>query len=321
MLQKAADKVREEKRSSSLGGLAEFLHIWETQRRGYSRILTKGEGQQVQLKMACLDAGVVSEPVFANAHSVICMSGTLHPLEMYRDVLAAPKDTTLLALENPFPKENKLNLAITDVSTKFTSRNEKTFERMRKHITRILEAVQGNIIVFFPSYKLMNTIGQEIAFNTTKPVIIEQQHASHQERTEQLKSFKNHANLAGSAFFAVSAGSFGEGVDLPGNLLSAVIVVGVPLKKPTLEQEQIINFYQSKYGKGWDYGYLIPAFNTAVQNAGRCIRTETDKGVVVYMDTRYGGQFSRFFQEGAPIVATDNYVERINDFFSNKQPL
>jgi DNA excision repair protein ERCC-2 len=114
---------------------------------------------------------------------------------------------------------------------------------------------------------------------------------------------------------AVAGGSFGEGIDLPGDYLKCVVVVGLPLGRPNLETKHLIEYYNEKYGKGWDYGYILPAITKVFQNAGRCIRSETDKGVVIYMDERYGWpSYARCFPEDEVEVAED-LVGEVKAFF------
>lgn len=86
---------------------------------------------------------------------------------------------------------------------------------------------------------------------------------------------------------AVSSGSFSEGVDFPDGMLKGVVIVGLPLQRPDLETECLIKHYDRKFGRGWDYGYVYPAMNRAMQSAGRCIRSEKDRGAVVFLDMRY----------------------------------
>ena len=101
-------------------------------------------------------------------------------------------------------------------------------------------------------------------------------------------------------------GSFSEGVDLPGDLLNGVIAVGVPLGKPDLQTKEMIGYFDKKFSRGWEYGYLYPAMSKCFQSAGRCIRSEKDKGVVIFLDERFAWQnyFCCFPKEGL-IVTKD----------------
>ena len=87
--------------------------------------------------------------------------------------------------------------------------------------------------------------------------------------------------------FAVQGGSFSEGVDYAGEAVIGAFVVGPPLPSYDLEREQMREYYQRQYGAGFDYAYVIPAMAKAVQAAGRVIRSETDRGLIVMMDSRF----------------------------------
>ena len=111
------------------------------------------------------------------------------------------------------------------------------------------------------------------------------------------------------------AGSFSEGVDLPGDLLKCVIVVGVPLGKPDLETEELIAYYDKKFGKGWNYGYMMPAMTRVIQSAGRCIRTENDRGVIIFLDERFAWQnYYNLFPKDWDIKITGLY-EKIRKYY------
>ena len=87
--------------------------------------------------------------------------------------------------------------------------------------------------------------------------------------------------------FSVLGGIYSEGIDLVGDRLIGSIIVGVGLVKPTDESEVLRAYYDTKYEQGTEYAYVYPGFNRVLQAAGRVIRTETDRGVVVFLDERY----------------------------------
>jgi len=139
---------------------------------------------------------------------------------------------------------------------------------------------------------------------------------SKQEKKELLEDFKKNKK-DGAVLLAVAAGSYGESIDLPGDLLKAVVVVGLPLQRPDLETKELINYYDMKFSKGWDYGYLFPAFNKCLQNAGRCIRSKDDRGIIVFLDERYSWRnYARCFPQDMEIKVTERYKEIIEYFFS-----
>ena len=82
-------------------------------------------------------------------------------------------------------------------------------------------------------------------------------------------------------------GIFGEGIDLVGKRLMGAAVVGVGLPGISLERELIKEYFTNALGAGFEYAYLYPGINRVLQAAGRVIRTENDRGVVLLIDQRY----------------------------------
>jgi len=69
--------------------------------------------------------------------------------------------------------------------------------------------------------------------------------------------------------------------------------------------------------KGWDYGYVGPAFSKCLQSAGRCIRSEEDRGIVVFLDERYTWQnYFKHFPRDMQIEVSKDYMMRVTEFFS-----
>jgi DNA excision repair protein ERCC-2 len=152
-----------------------------------------------------------------------------------------------------------------------------------------------------------------------KTTMLEHSRMTKEEKAELLKQFKSYEKT-GAVLLGTSTGSFGEGIDLPGDLLKCVVVVGLPLDQPDLETKELIKYYDMKFGRGWDYGYIFPAFNRCLQNAGRCIRSETDKGVVVFLDQRFiWPMYKRCFPPDSDITVTKHYKEMIEEFFEPTQ--
>ena len=135
------------------------------------------------------------------------------------------------------------------------------------------------------------------------------------EKQEMLEKYKEYADTGAVLLGAVS-GSFSEGIDLPGDFLKCVIVIGIPLSVPDLETNKLIEYYDEKFKKGWDYGYSLPAMSRCLQGAGRCIRTETDKGVIIFLDRRFTwGNYHKVFPKDMNLKITQLYIDRIKEFF------
>ncbi len=312
--------VLEQQKRSSIGNVGEFLMRWLGPDEGFARIISRKESQRgasLTLSYRCLDPSLVTEDVIKKTHSTILMSGTLTPTSMFRDLLRFPKNTTEKEYASPFDKKNRLAIIVPKTTTKFSDRSEQQYKDISKQCLEIVEAVPGNVAVFFPSYFVLNAVHPYLSTATTKTVFTEAAGLSKQDREGMLEAFKQYKD-SGAVLLGVSAGSFGEGIDLPGDLLKAVVVVGVPLSKPDLETQELIRYYDLKFRRGWDYGYVLPAITKVLQNAGRCIRSETDRGVIVFLDERYAQpRYLSTFPKSWNLKIKMECRQDIEEFFEN----
>lgn len=330
------DEIRKEHKRSYIAGIAEMMYHWYKDKNNieyddpdreekwekaficYIRIDPKNN--DVIIRSKCLDPGIITGEIINETHTTILMSGTLLPIEMYRDILDLKKEKTIVKeLPCPFPPANKLSLIVPETSTKYTERSDDQFKKIATITVNIANSIDGNVAIFFPSYYIKNQIEKYFFKMYKNKIFSETQFMESEERHELIEDFKKN-NEDGSILMAVASGSYGEGIDLPGNLLKGVIVVGLPLGKPDLETKELINYYDKKFRKGWDYGYLFPAFNKTLQNAGRCIRTHDDKGIIVYLDERYEWRnYYRCFPKDLKIKITKNFRKEIKEFFDNHE--
>lgn len=288
-LHSIAEEILETKKRSFSASIANFLDAWTGPDNGFTRIVSRGLTKLgkpfIAVSYKCLDPSIPLKEIAASARNVIAMSGTLTPTDMYKDLLGFDK-AVCAEYESPFPKENRLNLIVPQTSTKFTARSAYMYESIARKCAEIANAIPGNSVIFFPSYKIMEEVYSTFQSLYSRTIFLEQPELGKDEKAEMLDSFKSYKDV-GAVLLAVSAGSFGEGIDLMGDFLKGVVIVGMPLTRPDLETEELIKYYDLKYAKGWDYGYIMPAIITTMQNAGRCIRSETDRGVIVFLDERY----------------------------------
>ena len=295
-----------------------FLESWLGEEEGYTRILGKmfnKKGQlYVNLSYQCLDPSLIIEPI-AKESTIIALSGTLAPVEMYQDLLGL--DNSLTAdIPSPFPQENILNLVVPDTSTKYTLRNEQMYRKISNYCSKITNLIPGNSIVFFPSYQLRDSVNKFFQEQSHKTIFLEQSKMTKNDREELLNKFKDYKDQ-GAVLLGVSSGSFSEGIDLKGDLLKCVIVAGLPLSVPDLKTKSLIEYYNIKFERGWDYGYIFPAIIKTLQSAGRCIRSETDRGVIVFLDERFAWtNYRRCFPQEMNIEITTLPEIKIKEFFS-----
>jgi DNA excision repair protein ERCC-2 len=314
ILEKATETVHEKQRRSYISGINQFLIVWQSPDEGATRIISK-DYDSTTIKYACLDPGIITTKIFDTIHNATIMSGTLRPTHMYADLLGL-KDPYQKSYTNPFPKENSLELIVPITTTKFDRRNEDEYRAIADQCIHFLNKLNGNTAIFFPSYAIQNSVYKYMYDRTEDIFIREEPRMRKEEKSAIIDKFKQ-SSLQRKVLLGTSSGSFGEGIDFPGHLLTAVIVIGLPLLKPTLEVQKTIDYYNTKFKKGWDYGYFYPSFNKTFQNAGRCIRTETDRGIIIYLDERFAEQrYIKYFEGRNYIISKNPDIEI--EAFQNK---
>jgi len=314
-LELAADEIRKKQRRSYLGGIFSFLDAWQGDDQGFTRIISEKRskyGPMIVLSYACLDPSIISKNIFNQVNCGLIMSGTLKPTSMYKDILGIDKGIGK-EYSSPFPVENKLSLVLPLTTTKYTLRSEEMFQKIAQKCTHLASLIPGNVAFFFPSYNLRDKVGSFIT--SEKELFWEKNNFTKEEKEVFLNKFKS-VKEEGGVLLGVTGANFAEGVDFPGDILNGVVVVGLPLAKPNLKTKEVIKYYDQKFARGWDYGYTFPAMNKCLQSAGRCIRSEEDKGAVIFLDERFAWQryFCCFPREG--LIVSKDYENLLKKFFT-----
>ncbi len=290
-----------DKTRSQIARVSQFVSKLSNSNEGYVMIGKKSDNG-FKISKKCLDPSNEIGKVIRKSYATIAMSGTLRPLEMYKDVLGFPENTQIREYKSDFPMENRMILIVKGVTTKYKYRNPEMFKKIGERISDVANNSEGNVGVFFPSYELLNQIQPFI--NTMRKQYIQKRRSTPKEIETLVNTFKRDPY---GMLLAVAGGSLSEGIDFPGREMTTAIVVGIPLAEMDLEIKAQIDYYDKKFGKGWQYGYIYPSIIKTLQAAGRCIRKETDKGVIVLMDERYTwSNFSKALpKEHRYIITTD----------------
>lgn len=213
-------------------------------------------------------------------------SATLTPMEHYAALLGADGEADArLRLESPFPRKN-LCVVRMPVAVGMKDR-ERTLNAVCQVIHAMAEAKPGNYLACFPSYAYMTQAFRR--YRLLWPygdVICQDNSMSERARTEFIERFRP-APMDSLVAFIVLGGVFAEGVDLPDDRLSGAAIVSTGIPQLSFERELLREQLDDGDGEGYDAAYVYPGLRRVLQAAGRVIRTETDRGVVLLMDTRY----------------------------------
>lgn len=242
------------------------------------------------VKITCCDASGMLRECYDEYQQVVAFSATLKPFEYYARLSGLDPETLRTAeFQSPFPRQHRKLLIIPQVSTKYSER-ERNYPRIAEAISRIAALKEGNYFAFFPSFEFLErTLG---CLGPPEGYTILKQRR--EMKAHEIQAILDHLRegAAPTIVFAVQGGVFSEGVDYPGRMIIGAFVVGPPLPSFDLERERMREYYDQHYdGAGFEYAYAFPAMAKAVQAAGRVIRSETDRGLIVLLD-------NRFVQEG-----------------------
>lgn len=243
---------------------------------------------KISAKLFCLDpSGRLGEALEA-ADSSVFFSATLTPSDYFADVLGGgrPDEYRSVSLPSPFPRDNLCLCAVTSISTRYDDR-EKSGRMVAAVIAAAICANSGNYIVYFPSYGYMESVLKLFREKYPSVTVKAQSRSMTREEKEEFLDFFEDDEGKLRVGFCVLGGSFSEGVDLPGRRLIGTVVVGVGLPGLSAERNMIRDYYENRIERGYDYAYTYPGMNSVMQAAGRVIRRDDDRGVVVLVDDRY----------------------------------
>ncbi len=262
-----------------------FLRISDIYDDGYVTYM-KQAGTDVCIKLFCIDPAGKMKEALERCNSVVFFSATLAPAGYIRETFGCGPSAACYSLPSPFPREHLKLMVSNFVSTRYRER-DKSLPTLVQLIRTMTASVTGNYMIFFPSYYYMTAAYDR--FHATYPneaVLVQTPGMSEDARDAFLMKFakNNPRPLIG---FAVMGGIFGEGIDLKGNRLTGAMIVGVGLPGISDENELIRKHFDRAKGAGFEYAYLYPGINRVLQAAGRVIRSETDRGVVLLVDERY----------------------------------
>jgi ATP-dependent DNA helicase DinG len=178
-----------------------------------------------------------------------------------------------------------------------------------QEIVKLLELSQGRAFCLFTSYAQMRDLFERVRTRVSFPLLLQ----GTAPRSALLERFKN---TEGAVLFATS--SFWQGVDVPGDQLSCVIVDRLPFAVPSdpivaarvraLEEE----------GRNAFAEFQVPQAVLALkQGFGRLIRTKTDRGILALLDTRIRRMpYGKIFLESLPPYRITEELSSVEKFLA-----
>jgi len=286
---------------NNIGSLAEFWLKWFNTYLlpnyffCYSIKQIKGR-RSASIEIVALDPRDITIPLLKDCFTCLNLSGTVNPY-VYNNLIGfkeSGKTYNGIIANSPFRKDNINALIIDGVDTRRKNRTSQMYRKMITKIDEILYCTPANVGIFCASYRILNALIENgiesIVHKNNKKLFIEEPRLSASENSILVKKFKLMAenNNNGAVLLGVCGGRNSEGEDYPGDFMNSVIIAGFPYHLLTPRVDAKIKYYDQVFNKqGWNFAYLYPAVQRANQASGRPIRKLTDKGAIIFMDSRF----------------------------------
>ncbi len=265
-----------------------FLNMFESLDDHYRIYTELGQDGNFRLKLFCIDPSRCLSECLEKGRAGIFFSATLLPIRYYKKLLSGKEEDYAVYAHSPFDSGRRMLLIGSDVSSRYTRRNQLEYEKIAEYIRQLAASHRGNYLAFFPSYQYMEAVerklheGDDGSFQWT----MQSSHMTEEERESFLLDFERvrEQSFVG---LCVLGGIFSEGIDLKEERLEGAVIVGTGLPMVCTEQEILKSYFESQGENGYDYAYQFPGMNKVMQAAGRVIRTAKDRGVILLLDDRF----------------------------------
>jgi DNA excision repair protein ERCC-2 len=240
--------------------------------------------QSLSVRLNCLDPARLLAERQQRPRSVTAFTATANPPRWLQKSLGFDAGAAYQALASPFaPRQYRVRIN-TRIDTRYQQR-QRSLPGLADAIVQWLREVPGNCIVYFPSYAYMSAALQLLESRLLqREVIVQLPEQGDAVRDQLLRRLHEESAIAA---FCILGGVFGEGIDLPGEALRSVVVVGVGTPQLNQDTRTLQEYYQGTVGAGFEHAFVYPGMQKVSQALGRVIRTVTDEGQALLIDSRY----------------------------------
>jgi ATP-dependent DNA helicase DinG len=256
-------------------------------------------------------SGILREHLFERFETVVLTSATLAVagrFDFLKQRLGVPA-----ALERVLPTEfDYRKQALLYIPSRMPDVRDAAFSaKAAEEITRLLQITDGRAFCLFTSYGQMNEVFGRVKQTVDFPLLLQ----GTAPRPALLEKFRNTPN---AVLFATS--SFWQGVDVPGDQLSCVIVDKLPFAVPSDPIVAARVRALNEEGRNAFAEYQVPEAVLALkQGFGRLIRSRSDRGVLAILDNRIERmQYGKIFVASLPDYSITRDIEDVDRFMRAK---
>ena len=300
--------------------LNKFIKLLAFYDETFALYVSKKDEDDVKINLFCIDPSEHLRKTMEQVKGKIIFSATLSPAEYYLDVIGGSTEQPLLNLPSPFKKEHMKVLVAPKISVRYKNRQE-TATKVAEYIKEFVSHKVGNYFIYVPSYEYLEMIVPLLECDDFE-LLVQEKDMSELEKEMFLSCFVDKPKKT-TLGVAVLGGAFSEGIDLAGERIIGVAIVGVGIPQICFERDLIRKYFDKTEKKGYEYAYVSPGINKVMQALGRVIRSETDRGVALLIDDRYLTKpyqviFKSMYSNYEVITSKEDIKEQVENFWSNK---
>ncbi len=310
-------KLKLKKGKDFLIDLYKFIVINDLLNDGF-KIILDNKYDNLTIKLFCIDPSTFINKSLFHFLGTLFFSATLTPIDYFQKVNLNRDGFKTISLPSPFNPNNFFLIINDNISIKYKDR-DKTLEEVVKEINIFVSKKVGNYLIFVPSFEYSRKI--EKYFINDNRFVFQTATMTNKDKDEFLANFKENPQESRIGVCVIS-GSFAESIDLTGDRLIGVVVVGVGLPQVNFENNLVKDFYIQKEMNGYEFAYMNPGINKVLQALGRVIRTQNDKGSALIIDSRYAQShyFSVLkdrYKNYTKIKDSNGLIKALNSFYKN----
>lgn len=312
---------------NSFSYLAQLLEDEETRPSFLCYYRVDDEHKISGLRITNLNSRSLIKEAGKSFQSIIYFSATLSPKEYYIDLLGGRiSEENNLFLPSPFPIENRRVFIDSRLSLRYKDRKQ-TLPMVYNLCVSTIKTKKGNYFIFCPSFDYLDELSNMFANDEsfTSRVIVQGRGMKESQREDFLAQFEDNPDetLVG---LLVLGGIFSEGIDMLGERLIGAIIISAGLPQINFERDCVKRYYdtEDEEKKGFYYAYTYPGINKILQAGGRVIRSDLDKGFIIYIDSRfsqplYRSLFKEIYPDAKKVISPSQVTNLLKQFWKEQE--